>query len=67
MHKLAKLLETSLIKSLRFNLHYFGWGGGTAPRSYCKKLCVKRAGWRSKHRQSEARVYSTRLLFGRHL
>ena len=47
MHKLAKLLETSLIKSLRFNFHYFGWGGGAASRSNCKKLCVKRAERRS--------------------
>ncbi len=34
MRKLAKLFETSVIKTLRFNLHYFGWGGG-APSGAC--------------------------------
>ena len=33
MSKLSKILETSIVKTLRFNLHYFGWGGGTAPRA----------------------------------
>lgn len=28
MGKLSKILETSIVKTLRFNLHYFGWGGG---------------------------------------
>lgn len=32
MSKLSKILETSIVKTLRFNLHYFGWGG-TAPRA----------------------------------
>ncbi|MGN8929725.1 acyltransferase [Collinsella sp. HCP28S3_E12] len=31
MSKLAKLLQTSVIKTLRFNLHYFGWGGVRLP------------------------------------
>ena len=33
MSKLTKLLETSIVKTLRFNLHYFGGGG-------CVSLCL---------------------------
>lgn len=31
MGKLSKLRETSVFKTLRFNLHYFGRGGGASP------------------------------------
>ena len=39
MHKLAKLLETSLIKSLRFNFHYFGWGRCGFPFLLQETMC----------------------------
>ena len=31
MGKLSKILETSIVKTLRFNLYYFGWGGYGSP------------------------------------
>lgn len=31
MGRLKKLLETSILKTARFNLHYFGWGGVRFP------------------------------------
>ena len=31
MGRLSKIFETSIVKTLRFNLHYFGWGGVRLP------------------------------------
>lgn len=38
MGKLSNLFETSFIKTLHFNFHYFGWRGGTASRADCEEL-----------------------------
>lgn len=36
------LLHTSLLKTLRFNISYFGWRGGGVENFSFQKCCVKK-------------------------